>query len=177
MIMELWIIPYGVSIFLLCLAAHAALWRVRLPRHRAAVLFFIFFIMPPLLWTAAVLVPRAVHGALPVTPHDALDLAAVLLLHYALSSAYILSYPAVEAISPTLAIALLMGDSDRAVMKKDLAGCFPDESLLAPRIMDLVKSRLVRIDKGVLSLTWRGRVLVLFFAAFRSFMGLRPGKG
>jgi hypothetical protein len=183
MIMELWIILYGVSTFLLCLAAHAALWRVRLPHHRALALFFIFFLLPLLVGSAAALASFAglapFTGPGPFMPlfHHADGLAAVLLLHYALSSAYILSYPAVEAISPTLAIALLMGDSGRALKEKELARCFPDESLLAPRIMDLVKSRLVRLDNGILSLTWRGRALVLFFTALRSFMGLRPGKG
>ncbi len=177
------VLLYGILLFFVSLAIHVLVWRVRLPRHRALALFFIFFLLPPLAWSAAALAsfaglsPFRVAGPFLPLFHHADGLAAVILLHYALSSAYILSYPAVEAISPTLAIALLMGDSGRALEEGDLAVCFPDESILAPRIMDLVKSRLVRLDKGVLSLTWRGRVLVLFFSSLRSFLGLRPGKG
>lgn len=106
-----------------------------------------------------------------------IDGAAVLLLHFALSSAYILSYPAVEAISPTLAIALFLGNSDTASVYEELAMIFPDESILTPRIIDLIEANLVRRNNETLSLTLRGRILVNSFIAFRSFIGLKEGRG
>jgi len=166
----------SISVFLLCLLIHVLLWRVRLPRHRALWLFLVFFFLPPIIWFLhsflVFVLDLPARYALRV-----LDGAVVLLLHYALSSAYILSYPAVEALSPTLVIALFLARSNAESDFEDLAGLFPDESILMPRIMDLIESNLVRLDNDTLSLTLRGRILVNFFTIFRSFIGLKQGRG
>lgn len=170
------ILLYGATLFIACLIAHVLLWRVRLPVHRALALFFIFFVLPPMAWSFYSLL--ASMGAAPSGYGPALLRgAAILLLHYALSAAYILSYPAVEALSPTLVIALYLGESGAPVPRGDLAALLPDESVLEPRIRDLVESRLVRLHGNELSLTPRGGALMSFFSLFRAFIGMRPGRG
>jgi len=174
--MQTGILLAGILIFMGCLFVHAALWRVRLPGHRALTLFFIFFIVPLLVWAlySFLVFTRVLpQGYAP----GLMNGAAILLLHFALSAAYILSYPAVEAISPTLAIALFLGNSKTAPRYEDLALLFPDESILTPRIMDLIESNLVRREDETLSLTFKGRALVNFFILFRSFIGLKEGRG
>jgi len=174
--MQTGILLAGILIFMGCLFVHAALWRVRLPRLRALTLFFIFFIVPLLVWAfysffvfTSVLPPGYAPGFF--------EGAAILLLHFALSAAYILSYPAVEAISPTLAIVLFLGDSEDAPRHENLERLFPNESILTPRIMDLIEANLVMRNDETLSLTLKGRVLVNFFILFRSFIGLKEGRG
>jgi len=174
--MKIEILLSGIVIFLICLLIHAVLWRIRYPRHRALTLFLIFLVLPSLVWPLYLL--SVFMSGLPggLGPR-LLDGAAILLLHLSLSSAYILSYPAVEAISPTLAIALFMGEFGNSAGHEELARLFPHEAILAPRIMDLVESKLVTLNNDTLTLTIRGRILVLFFIGLRSFIGLKPGRG
>jgi len=166
----------GLVIFLVCLLIHVTIWRIRFPKRPAFMLFFVFFFLPLFAWllySFFVLIRVMPAGYGPSLVYGA----AILLLHFSLSSAYILSYPAVEAISPTLAIALFMGKTGHEARFEELVRLFPDESILTPRIEDLVESRLIRLDNGTLSLTLGGRILVYCFIGFRSFIGLKRGKG
>jgi len=139
-------------------------------------LFLIFFLLPLLVWLLYSFF--GLMRGLPTGHGPSFEYGAgILLLHFSLSSAYILSYPAVEAISPTLAIALLMGDTGHETRFEELVRLFPDESLLTPRIVELIESKLVRLNNDTLSLTLRGRIIVNSFIGFRSFIGLKRGGG
>ncbi len=174
--MDLSIIFYGVGIFIACLTLHVLLWRVRLPGHRELALFSVFFFIPLIvfvLYLVLVYLGPLYQGQGP----GPLRASAIFLLHYALSSAYILSYPAVEALSPTLVIALYLGGAGRWVERRELEALFPEESILDPRIKDLMESGLATLHGSTLRITSRGRVLVFFFRVFRRFIGMRPGRG
>lgn len=94
----------GLLIFIACLAAHVIVWRVRRPGNAPVALAVIFFVLSPL---PGVLTVRYLPGlAASITSGG---WAAAYLLHISLSSAYIMSYPAVEAVSPSLVIALMLG--------------------------------------------------------------------
>lgn len=161
-------------IFLLCLFIHAALWRFRFPANRAAALFCVFAALPAA--SAAVYALLAAEGVLPLPGLEPEEFFAAGLLQLAFASAYIMTYPAFEALSPSLVIVLLAFDRG-GIAVKELACFFSDETLMKPRIKDLLDSGLAREQDGALSITAKGRLLAAFFVFMRSFLGLPKGGG
>jgi len=103
---------------------------------------------------------------------------AIYLIHFALASAYILSYPAIEAVSPSLAISLMVGDSNlHGVVHEDLMHIFDDEIVLEPRIRDLIEAGLIIESNGYFMVTHRGAKFVRCFMLLRRLLGLPIGKG
>lgn len=174
--MSAYVFISGFLLFLACLSIHIILWHIRYPRNRAGALFFIFFFLPVL--AAALFFILVKHGNLTYTQSfKPVEWLAVFLLHFALSSAYIMTYPAVEALSPSLVLVLLIGESSGGLTHKDLSGVFADDILLNPRITDLHDMNLIRESGGGLYLTFKGRLLIHFFVLYRSFIGLPAGRG
>lgn len=160
--------------FLLCLVIHAAVWRIRYPKNRPAALFLIFMALP--LTTGAAWGLLSSEDILPGPGFGIEEWLAAALLELAFASAYILTYPAFEALSPSLAIVLLVGSSG-GMKKRELEGFFSDEVLLEPRVKDLLDSNLAGMRQGSLFITAKGRLLAGFFVFMRAFLGLRKGGG
>lgn len=159
----------AILFFLTCLFLHACVWRLRLPRNRPAALFFIFVLVPSAL-------SIFLSVLMPSVPIEAWAL--LLFLDFSLSSAYILSYPAVEAVSPTLVIALQLCEAgENGVARAELADFFKSDNVFRPRINDLIDSGLVNERDGLISLTSKGKTLAGFFILYRRALGLPPGRG
>lgn len=158
-------------LFALSISVHVLVWRLNPACRKTASLFAIF-----------ILTPMAAHGALyafgpAAGPGGAPSvILASYLLNLAVSSAYVLTYPALEALSPSLVIVLLLGGSG-VLRRGDLIRVFHEGVLLGPRIEDLKKDGLVSESDGVLALTGKGMALSRFFAFFRAFLGLDRGRG
>jgi hypothetical protein len=164
----------GFAAFAGCLAVHLVLWRVARPRSDLRALFVVFFGVP---CAVALLVaaPSAVGFAgLP----DWLDVAASLLLHWALSAAYVQTYPAVQAMAPSLEIASAVRRSmPGGLARSDLLVRLNTRALVEERIADLVADRLVHMEGGRYMLTPASRRLVRFFLGLRVLLGLRQPGG
>jgi hypothetical protein len=165
----------GFTLFAACLTVHIVVWRLGRPRSDVRALFLILLIGPAiggvgLLGTVALLTPG---GAFP-TP---LDVAAILLLHATLASAYVQTYPAVQAQSPSLEIAYAIGRSmPRGLSREEILARFGPGALVAARVDDLVANRLVRADGDHFTLTPASTRLIRAFLAFRALLGL-PRQG
>ena len=165
----------GFVSFAACLAAHVALWRVARPRSDMRALFTIFLVAP-----SAVAVGVGAAGALVPAADlpDRLDVAAALLLHWALSSAYIQSYPAAQAMAPSLAIAYAVHKSlPHGLSREELVAQLNTSALVQERVEDLVADRLVRVEGGRYALTRASTVLIRFFLGLRVLLGLRQPGG
>jgi hypothetical protein len=153
---------------------HVVLWRVARPRSDMRALFTIFLGVPSavalLVAAAGALAPGA--GLL-----DGLDVVAALLLHGALSSAYIQSYPAAQAMAPSLQIAHAVRRSmPRGLSREELVARLNTAALVQERVEDLVADRLVRVEGDRYVLTPASAGLVRFFLGLRALLGLRrPG--
>ncbi|MFQ5354708.1 MAG: hypothetical protein ACE5DR_07145, partial [Thermodesulfobacteriota bacterium] len=91
----------GFLFFFGCLCIHILVWHIKYPQNRAWALTLLFFILPAI--AAVLYAALTFFGLLPhILPFTLSGAAAVFLLHYSLSSAYIMTYPALEAISPSL---------------------------------------------------------------------------
>lgn len=160
----------GTSLFLISVGVHIAVWRWLRPAKEFTALVSVFIVLPAVL---TVLAPLAGF-----VRFDALELAGVFLLGFALSAAYISSYPALQASSPSLVMLLYLKRTGGAGMSLDeLAAVFSAEGLVKDRVNDLLRAGLVTLDGGRCFITAKGRLLLGPFAALRRVLGLSAGRG
>ncbi len=173
--MSHYILIIGVLIFIICLGLHILVWRWYHPRKEVIILFLIFLIIPAVIGIAGLglnwfgLLP----GGTGVIPISAFDWPLVFLLHFSLAGAYILSYPAIQAVSPSLAILLVVESSAlQGLTSNELRSHFTVEDLLEARLRDLKDGYLAVESDGWFRLTWRGLLLVRFNRFLRILLGL-----
>ncbi|MDD5072242.1 MAG: hypothetical protein PHX64_00310 [Candidatus Omnitrophica bacterium] len=153
---------YGLLTFFAALLVHLAVWRTRLPgKNRAFILANIFF------WTL-VLGAVSLKG---VSSH--ID---YIVLYCCLAAAYVVSYPAMEADSPSLVIVRkIAGAGKSGLEKSELYRTMTDETLVAAGVEDLLNNNLIRIDSGKYILTSKGRFLAEVFVWFRRLLNAPKG--
>ncbi|TAN40603.1 MAG: hypothetical protein EPN25_07025 [Nitrospirae bacterium] len=168
------VLLYGTLLFLVSLVLHVIIWRIRVPRHDALVLFFIFLGAPSVLFFAG----HEIRNVIQATTLARIETIYALLLHFALSCAYIASYPAAQAISPSLDILLVIASSEFGrLTEKEINAYYPDTELVSARINDLKRSVLIAQGHHGLTLTFPGRVVTFFFITYRRLLGLKAGEG
>ncbi|OGX29900.1 MAG: hypothetical protein A3F87_03490 [Omnitrophica WOR_2 bacterium RIFCSPLOWO2_12_FULL_51_24] len=153
---------YGILTFFSALLIHLMVWRICLPKkNRALILANIFF------WT--LVLGAVVLRAIP----DYLD---YIVLYCCLAAAYIVSYPAMEADSPSLVIVRDIARAGRSGLdKSELYKTMSDEILVVARIDDLLADDLIRMDSGKYLLTAKGRFLSGVFVRFRRLLNAPKG--
>jgi hypothetical protein len=169
------IIFYGLLLFVFCLTAHITLWRIRIPRNDALMLVFIFFGLPVFV-ALIICVPGLI--AQNIRTELVMTLAQVLVFHGALSSAYIASYPAATAHSPSLAILLIIGAAPLGRLTGDeIARLYRNEHTIIRRAEDLeVYGMLGRKDNSYV-LKPVAYFIIRFYILYRKLLGLPPGEG
>ncbi|MBE9531812.1 MAG: hypothetical protein IME98_03295 [Proteobacteria bacterium] len=106
------------------------------------------------------------------------DWLAVFLMQLALASAYILSYPAIQAKCPSLTMLLLVKDSERSgATLEELSLAFSDESLRDSRLNDLVNDSMVVSRDNEYFMTAKGGALLMPLIVLRRLLGLPTGEG
>jgi hypothetical protein len=156
-----------------CLMCHVALWRLAPPRSDVRALFVIFLGVPALIALGLVAAGPSAGWWPP-----RLDVLAILLLHGALSVAYIQTYPAVQAQSPSLEIAYtVFRSTPRGLSREELLGALESRQLVDDRIEDLVANRLVRVSGDRYALTPLSTGIVKLFLGFRALLGLTSRGG
>lgn len=171
----------GIASFSACMFLHLLVWRAFRPRRSILLLFAVFYALPAffflILFLSRNTVPVAVWTP-SLMSFGAAEWAAVFLMHGALSSAYILTYPAIQASAPSLKMLLIIGSGmPEGITHENLKKEFGVETLFIPRINDLLDSGFVKEDKDMLMLTATGRMLAGFFALYRKVIGLPAGRG
>lgn len=153
---------YGILTFFIALLIHLMVWRICLPKkNRALILANIFF------WTLVLgaIVLKGIPGYLDY-----------IVLYCCLAAAYIVSYPAMEADSPSLEIVRdIAGAGGSGLDKSELYRIMSDEILVVARIEDLLADDLIRIDSGKYVLTSKGRFLAGIFVRFRKLLNAAKG--
>lgn len=161
----------GLVLFVFCLALHVFVWRVRRPASTHGALLLIFFGLPLL----AALVSSIFFS---LSADGLRVLCGVMLLHLSIGAAYIMSYPAVEALSPSLVITLKLSAAGRSgLTRADLLRVFADTVVLEPRLDDLERAGMIRSAGGRIGITGRGKALVTPFILLRLILGLGEGAG
>jgi predicted transcriptional regulator len=154
----------GVLFFFLALSIHAVVWRLRLVKNKhITVLLGIFLAV----FIAVVFVFKAAPG------YEHLRF---FLLYFSLASAYIVSYPAIQADSPSLVIVSKIAKaSPEGLEKGKLYSIINDDNLVIPRIKDLADSGMVRANGSRYKLTFKGNLFVSVFIFYRKLLNLPKG--
>lgn len=105
-------------------------------------------------------------------------MAAVALLHFSLTCAYLQTYPVLQALSPSLLILLIVGDAGpEGLSEKEVLSHFGPKQLLEDRIEDLLDANLAYESGSSLQLTTTGQLTVFLLTNLRKILGLPPGQG
>ncbi len=162
------VIALGTASFLVAFFLHAALWRRGRPEREMTRLFVIFAALPLPFYLAA--------GA--AGPGRAGLLLFAFLWHLALSAAYIMTYPPIQAGCPSLKIVLLVkGAGEKGLTADEIRSLFTRDALFEERFRDLVKDGLVAFKYDAWGITLGGRVLSRIFLAYRRLLKLPLGEG
>ncbi len=156
------------ELFGAALVLHVLFWRLLgPPKRHVPALLAVFF--GPALAYALVFFGR----------REALDVCSVLLLHAALSCAYMQTYPAAQALSPSLQIVLIVASSRSGVAVEELNRRLAGRVILGERIDDLLAAGLLAPGRsaGTLAITRRGAMIVPPFLLLRKILGLELGRG
>ena len=167
--MEPHILLTGVALFLFSLTLHVILWRWRHPQQQILCFLLLFLLPLPLL-------ALGLYGFYKYFPLG--NFLSIGLVHIALCCAYIQTYPACQALSPSLMVLLLVGNAmPRGMTEGEICARFASEILLENRIQDLLASGFIRETGGQFEITFRGLLLVSPGIVLRKILGLSAGKG
>lgn len=139
-------------------------WRVQPPRRHtlALVLLFVALGIAPLPFGMALVADTKMELGL---------LAHALALYTALFAAYLITYSAIEVDSPSLLIVQKVADAGPSgLASSELRQELGDETLLIPRVEDLVRDRMLEGSPEQYRLTEKGRGFIQIFVFYRSLI-------
>jgi len=172
------VIGWGTLGFLAILLLHVIIWRRKKPPREMMWLVIIFILIPGLVYTGVLLAswltdfPRTFTGSL------VWKLLFSFIWLCAISSAYIMTYPPIQAGCPSLKIVLEIHQAVRCgLTREEINDLFPQESMFADRFDDLVEDGLVSWEYDAWGITGTGRLVARFFLAYRRILKLPIGEG
>lgn len=166
---------WGNLVFFFFFLAHVIVWKIRLPVRQTKTLLFILFGGLTASLAAFWRFPSFSLAGLPV-PSSAAELLAVALYVTSFILAYMITYSAVEADSPTLVMIKAIADAGPAGLGREhFFSAMSDAVLVDPRLKDLLTDRMAVLGGGRYALTAKGRLFAALFMNYRALLGL--GKG
>ena len=167
---------YGSILFGFAFVLHVVWWRIRLPKRQTKVLLLIFF---GFLCVGSLILQRytlkiSIFGLHP--PSDISEYFQLAIYFISLTLAYMITYSAIEADSPSLLIVMRISDAGKSGLSKELLERDMDDTvLLSPRIADLLIDKMAGIREGKYLLTPKGLLMARLFKFYRDLM--RADKG
>jgi len=156
----------GLGLFCLSLCLHLIIWQVRLPKSQIKALLQLFFTVLVIGHTYLYLTASA----------KALECLHSSLLFISLSLAYLCTYSAIAADSPSLLMVMAIARAGPGGLDKDgLFSGLDDNLLVKPRIKDLHDARMISLVQGKYKVTAKGRLFVRVFTGFRNLLHLPKG--
>jgi hypothetical protein len=146
---------------------HVVWWRLRRPAADMAAIFGVFFLLPSIAYAALV-----IGGALGIAAISSVQVILSFVLHLALSCAYVQTYPAVQAQSPTLCILLAVRAARDGLDEAGIGRALDMGGLVGERANDLLRNGLL-VREGTRMLASReGHAMAIAFGAYRGWLGL-----
>lgn len=157
-------------------ALHLVMWRVRLPGRQTKVLLCIFFGTLIGVSVCLSLIARLLPGAEVWIPAGIFDWLRIALFHVAITLAYMITYSAIEADSPSLVMVMAIAHTGPGGMDvKEFEATLNDDLLIKPRIKDLITDKMAYKDNDRYRLTKKGALFANIFIYYR--MLLKAPKG
>lgn len=161
------ILFWGIGLFLLAFFIHIFMWRIHLPKNHTKALFGIFL--------GALLIGIFILWKFQAFENQYQYLQ-FSLLFVSLSLAYIATYPAAEADSPSLAIVQIISKANpKGVTKEELNKIMTNEFLVKPRVNDLLLYNMISLKGDRYTITRKGIFLVRIFIFYRKLLDIQQG--
>jgi len=165
----------GLALFIIAFLLHIAIWRFKKPANNIKVLITLFNLVLVFGMTVLIFLGYA-YPDFSILPHRLASYIYITVFFCSLFICYLLSYPAIEADSPSLVIV-------RYIHQAGKSGLFPerikellkDDLLVMARIKDLVDAGLADFSGQIYKINKKGVLFILPFIAYRRLLGL--GKG
>lgn len=169
------VLIWGLGSFLLVFLLHLLVWRTRLPTRQARTMLMIFLgVFPAILLVACWMGIK--NSASPWFLHSLSEYIHTAFLYLVLTLAYLNTYPALEADSPSLVITEKISQAGRDGLAKDIfQQSMTDDILLVPRLKDLLLDEMAYMDGDKYRLTPKGVWLARIFSFYRKL--IRAPKG
>ena len=170
------VLLYGSLLFCLAFLSHVVWWRIRLPKRQIKSLLLIFFAF---LCVGSFILRKyalkiSIFGLHP--PSDVSDVFQLATYFISLTLAYMITYSAIEADSPSLLIVQEIFDAGKSGLGKEMLRLNMNDSVLVePRINDLLVDKMVEMHGKKYHLTKKGLILARIFKFYRDLM--RADKG
>ena len=172
------VLLWGTVSFTAALVVHIIVWRIFQPPRQMMWLVVIFIIFPGLLYImlfALLLLGAAPGRCFLASPFN---LFLLLVWHGALSSAYIMTYPPIQAGCPSLRIMLSVASSmPKGMSPEEINELFSEDTLFSERFEDLIGDGLISLEYDTWGVTSTGKLLAKFFSAYRRWLKLPIGEG
>lgn len=151
----------GLLLFVGLLILQLFIWRVLKPKKQMLLLLVLFFVLPFVLTAYSFYIESG--------------LVFIFLVTLAIGTAYVMSFPAAAAQSPTLVLVNSVIKNNlktEGEIYQSLGG-----RLVKDRLDDLQSDGLVYIENDQIKLKKAGQLLAICFIKFRQFLGLPEGQG
>jgi hypothetical protein len=170
------LLVYCLAVLLSAFLIHLIVWRIRIPKRQTNALLQIFFgtylLSIPLPW----ILNRMGYGTVPYFPQTVFDYAQTLLNFTACTLAYVITYSAIEADSPSLVIVKLISEAGAAGLDGEaLHSRLSDDVLVIPRVNDLLRDTMAVLEGDRVCLTSKGRWFVRIFIFYRALINAQRG--
>ncbi len=161
------VLIWGIMLSGAAFLIHLLVWKIRLPKRQTKVLLQIFFgtflLGSFLLWSLE-------YGRISECIH-------IFLWGTALTLAYMITYSALEADSPSLVMITSIASEPDGLSKARFEQLMSDDILIMPRIRDLLRDQLAYQDGGYYKLTPKGRLFARIFIGHRQVMNANHKGG
>lgn len=144
---------------------HVVYWKIKIPGKQTISLLKIYLSI----WTIAAIYLFTVGKNPLLTLH-------YLIVYWSFMAAYIVTYSALEVDSPSLVIVRKIDQAGKeGLASKELDSFANDDLLIRPRLRDLLRDNLAKVDGNRYVITPNGEKLVRIFIGFRRILGLPKG--
>ena len=146
---------------------HLLIWKIRLPkRHTITILC-----LNTLALTIGLIIGY-VRGI------NVIELIHISIFVLSLTFAYIITYTAIEADSPSLVMIRAIADTGKEGMSKEkFYELMSDDLLVIPRIKDILRDKLAYKNDDRYILTKKGRLFAIIFIEFRKLLKIEGFDG
>jgi hypothetical protein len=172
------ILFWGSTLYITAFFIHLVIWKIKLPKRQTKTILQIFF--------AVLFVGILVLWNLPDNPVfwgmsppvSIAEYIHISLFFISLTLAYMITYSAVEADSPSLVIVTTIANAGQnGLGKKKFDEYMNDNILVKPRIRDLLLNKMVVMDEDRYVLTPKGALFARIFIIYRKIMNVSRKGG
>ena len=171
------ILFWGSFLFCFAFLIHLIVWKIRLPKRQTKTLLCIFFgtLLIGLigLWSA-----KFILQINTLAPEAISEYFHIFLFVTSLTLAYMITYSALEADSPSLIMIMSIANAaSNGLPQEKFKQLMTDDMLSIPRIQDLLRDKMVFVEKGKYKLTLKGLVFVHIFIVYRHILNISQKGG